>query len=285
MANEGFYLILPSNVISNRHKNKTSHFYTDLPIPLELDKDKWEVALVEIDFPRSWNNVVRNRSRITLSRVDAKGKIFKQIFPLKSGHYNSEREIIRYANDRRNSVIKSYFQFDEISKKAKIIIEQGESVQISATLSHMMGFLQPVRFIHPTFYNVTPHDEEIVKIGHDTELEIVPQPVKTRSVTVFGDKAFDLNNGLYSIYVYTNIIQDTIVGNTLAPLLRTVLASGNYGDIIQKTFVHPHYMRLAQDRIADIEISLRDDTGNLIPFEFGKVLVKLHFRKKGLTLQ
>ena len=89
MANEGFYLILPSNVISNRHKNKTSHFYTDLPIPLELDKDKWEVALVEIDFPRSWNNVVRNRSRITLSRVDAKGKIFKQIFPLKSGHYKN----------------------------------------------------------------------------------------------------------------------------------------------------------------------------------------------------
>ena len=77
-----------------------------------------------------------------------------------------------------------------------------------------------------------------------------------------------------------SIVDDCVVGNTVAPLLRTVLVEGNYGDFVQKTYIHPHYLPISYNRINDIEISLRDDLGNLIPFEFGKVLVKLHFRRK-----
>lgn len=48
-----FYLTLPSNTAP---ENKTSTFTVRLPTKLEL-QGKWEVALSEIQYPHSWNNI------------------------------------------------------------------------------------------------------------------------------------------------------------------------------------------------------------------------------------
>ena len=49
-----FYLTLPSNTIGEN--NSTSSFSVRLPQKLNL-VGKWEVALVEIQYPYSWNNI------------------------------------------------------------------------------------------------------------------------------------------------------------------------------------------------------------------------------------
>ena len=51
---------------------------------------------------------------------------------------------------------------------------------------------------------------------------------------------------------------------------------GAYGEFIQRIFIHPHYLSITLENIRDIEISLRDDKGGLIPFKLGKAIVKLH---------
>ena len=45
-------------------------------------------------------------------------------------------------------------------------------------------------------------------------------------------------HSITSIYVYCNIVQGQIVGNTMVPLLRTIPVSGNSGDVITKTFTN-----------------------------------------------
>ena len=45
-----------------------------------------------------------------------------------------------------------------------------------------------------------------------------------------------------SIYVYCNIVQPQIVGNTSVPLLRTIAVSGKSGDVITKTFNNIRYV-------------------------------------------
>jgi len=49
-----FYLTLPSNV--NGAVNTTAHYRTELPQTIDL-YGEWRVALTEIQYPYSWNNV------------------------------------------------------------------------------------------------------------------------------------------------------------------------------------------------------------------------------------
>ena len=80
------------------------------------------------------------------------------------------------------------------------------------------------------------------------------------------------------LYVYCNIINYQFVGNTYAPLLRTITINentDNYGKYIEQVYTAPHYISLSVYNIESIEVDIRDDTGEKIQFEAGKVLVKL----------
>ena len=87
-------------------------------------------------------------------------------------------------------------------------------------------------------------------------------------------------HGITSIYVYCNIVQPQIVGNTSVPLLRTIAVSGKSGDVITKTFTNIQYVPVQTTSFEDIEIPLRTDTGDPVPFERGKVIATLYFRKQ-----
>jgi hypothetical protein len=86
-----------------------------------------------------------------------------------------------------------------------------------------------------------------------------------------------------SLYIYTNIIDYQFVGDSYAPLLRTIMVNENvenYGKYISQEFQNTQYLPLRLNIFDYIEIDIRDDTGNPIHFEAGKVLIKLHFRPK-----
>ena len=82
-----------------------------------------------------------------------------------------------------------------------------------------------------------------------------------------------------SIYTYCNIIQPQIVGDTSAKLLRSIPVEGKYGDIITKTFTNIQYVPIQTKSFGDVKILLRNDTGDPVPFERGKVIATLHFRQ------
>ena len=93
----------------------------------------------------------------------------------------------------------------------------------------------------------------------------------------------DLTGGMTYLYIYCDIVQPQIVGDTVTPLLRAIgLRTKNYkwGSAIHEVFVRPHYIPVNRNYITDILIELKDDTDNPINFNFGKSIVKLHFRPK-----
>ena len=91
-----------------------------------------------------------------------------------------------------------------------------------------------------------------------------------------------LTGGFYAMYVYCNIVENQIVGNYRVPLLRSVHVEGNHGDIRDKIFHSPHYVPVVAREIDLIEIDIKGDNDQSIEFVSGKVVVKLHFRKKRL---
>ena len=86
--------------------------------------------------------------------------------------------------------------------------------------------------------------------------------------------------GITTIYVYCNIVQPQIVGDSSSHLLRTIPVNGKSGDVIAKTFTNIQYVPVQTKSFEDVEILLRDDTGSPVPFERGKVIATLYFRKQ-----
>ena len=83
-----------------------------------------------------------------------------------------------------------------------------------------------------------------------------------------------------TIYVYSDIVQNQTTGDVKTPLLRVIPITSKYGSIACVHYDRPHFIPLNRRYIQSIEINLRDDQGNLISFESGKVIVTLVFKRK-----
>ena len=70
-----FYLMLPSDASMNVFPNNTlSSYITRLPRPIELP-GRWEVGLVEIQYPHTWFNVSKDvYRRFVIGKLRAPGE-------------------------------------------------------------------------------------------------------------------------------------------------------------------------------------------------------------------
>ena len=82
-----------------------------------------------------------------------------------------------------------------------------------------------------------------------------------------------------TIYIYCDIVEPQIVGDTSAQLLKSIPAEGRFGDIIAKTFTNIQYVPIRTKSFEVVEVLLRNDPGYPVPFERGKVVITLHFEK------
>lgn len=308
-----FYVILPSNVTAEQFpNNKTSSFKTPLRTSIHFNESvDWRCGLAEISFTHSYYNVQEGMTDIQFiknvlevcdafegefsiapypndgtipaiqnphyfpqydSRLDEKFAIIdidnmykeKNIKFTKNisvGYYHNTEKLIRELNRNLprehhkglDFFNKTMFFINEESNKIEIKIRKGETLILNKKLADLLELPQNVLTGPPLF---TPK----------------------KHVGYFGKKMIDLNSKYHSIYVYSNIIKNVIVGDSLSPLLRIVPGRGKDGDYIQNVFNTIYYYNVALDRADHIEIELRNVEGELIPFEYGNVNVVLHFK-------
>ena len=89
----------------------------------------------------------------------------------------------------------------------------------------------------------------------------------------------DLEYGFHDLFVYRDLIQSKYVGDALVPLLRIVSVEGEVGQRVSKSFLHPQYVPVSRKQFKTIEVNIKRDTVESVPFEFGRVLLTLHFRQ------
>ena len=85
-----------------------------------------------------------------------------------------------------------------------------------------------------------------------------------------------------ALYVYTDIIQSQLVGDVREPLLRVVPVKSRYGDTTCVIYERSNFLPPRRSNIQTMEINVRSDTGELVSFESGKLIVTLVFRRKSL---
>lgn len=102
---------------------------------------------------------------------------------------------------------------------------------------------------------------------------------------VFQGHKFDPNAAKPSMLsVYTNVILPHLVGDTQAPLIRACTipkkSTGPLGEFLNFEFETLHYLPVAFKYIQEIQVDVRGNDGQLIPFQSGVLYLRLHFRLK-----
>ena len=77
---------------------------------------------------------------------------------------------------------------------------------------------------------------------------------------------------------HQDIIKSQYHGDVVVPILHTVTVKGEHGNYVSKNFERPHYVPLNKTIFDTISINVRDEAGDLVAFEHGKVIFTLHFR-------
>ena len=249
-----FYLTLPSNSSMKYFPSNTlTNYTTKLQNRVELDTNKWEMALVEVHYPYSILNITRFNNYIQYKSMD---DVKWNELRISEGYYASINSIVAEINkysetlnfSLRNHPAYKHVTVDISTKQRNI------NVRLSPQLARILGF-------KPT------DDLSEVKIGRSPPNVVREIPSQ--------------------MYIYTDIAESHMVGDAVAPLLRIININPmehTFGSDGVQIFDSPHYIPVQKHNFEQIEIDLRDSTGAHIPFSFGLVCLKLHFRRCGEKL-
>uniref|UniRef100_A0A914N1P6 Uncharacterized protein n=1 Tax=Meloidogyne incognita TaxID=6306 RepID=A0A914N1P6_MELIC len=90
----------------------------------------------------------------------------------------------------------------------------------------------------------------------------------------------DISGGVRQFLVYApRLVENSIIGNVTAPLLRVVNVGGKPGESISEVYMTEHHHRLLGKRHPDITIEIRTLTGKLVKFHWGTCILTLHFQR------
>ena len=156
MEETQFYLHLPSNASLDKFpENTLTEYRVCLPQTISLTGE-WEVALTEIHYPHSWNNVQGNfENRFYLRDQELHGVWEALIVP--PGHYSSIADVLTKmnevvgANDRFNDDVK--LSLDTLNRKVTVHLQNKAEVYFS-DIGQMLGF-SPNKVISKNLYRRT----------------------------------------------------------------------------------------------------------------------------------
>lgn len=235
-----FYVTLPSD--------SSLRFFPDNKVshfitylPVPIDLNgEWEVGLSEIIYPHAWHNINESNNAFYYDVGD--GKLKKNIIDV--GFYESAHDIVSAIQVLLPKTPRFTLTYNKASKRVKINAEQG-ALHLEK-LGSVLGFPQ----------------NTIIRKSVKSEVE-----ANALSAFTF-------------FYVYTDIVAPQIVGDIQAPLLRIVRVKGQTGEVISQYYDRPQYLPLMRHSFQTIQIELRLNSGNFVPFQRGKVIVILHFRMR-----
>jgi hypothetical protein len=90
----------------------------------------------------------------------------------------------------------------------------------------------------------------------------------------------DMGGGINHLYVYApNLIENIVVGDETAPLLRVVSITGVQGENREENYNPPMMSRIINTEVNEIDVEIRTGDGRLFPFESGACILTLVFKK------
>ena len=271
---ETYIIDLPSDSSYEIYKNNTlSKFSVYLPETIKLNTD-YEVALGQIIYPSSIFNIPYDMNiKYKVKFKNEESTVVNKI--VKKGCYHSEEDLINTIKDLFNE-IKSV----DIVKYMKIkypnpsftVIDLPKITFEKNIINCTNGELKISRKDKEDYAKIFIQFDEYLLHMLGFEDSQLPELGKAKyNVDMYGQ--------IHTMYVYTDIMQPSIVGHKKANVLRVVALdsplSSKFNSMKCEHYNAPLFHSLKILNFDTIEIQLLDSRGNLIQFENGKVIVTL----------
>ena len=281
MFNNSFYVTLPSNGSMKLYPGNTLASYTNkLANRIILKEDDWEVGLVEIQYPTVFANI-RSKDFWMHFHYGHPNNIKEKTMCLPDGIYDKVENILLVMNEKlQDSDYVFNFEYLKDINRIKLTFvvsfAKMQTVILSPSLAIALGYILPVdaeNMLSFELYNDDTFMADVQTSAQDntgTTVEIIKTPYPP-----------SIENSIPpQMYIYSDIVAPNFIGDVLAPLLRIVKVDGVGKDTCQ-TFTEPYYIPVLKRDFETIEINIRKDDGNLVPFLSGKLNVRLHFKRNG----
>ena len=290
-----FYLTLPSNASMKMYPDNTlAHYITDLPRLIDMTGE-WECGLAEIQYPHTWYNIGMYDTWFFLNET-----IAMDLTPsarISAGYYKSPMSLMNHVNKGLNSMatdkVRAKLSYSAITQKMTLHMTPGTEFTVPrrSALGRMLGFESSVISSPPStvpvilgsIMSVTISAAEATSTDGNPSTALFLPPKETPdgpyTYRKEAEHVVQMDQGFDTIYVYTDVVESRIVGDSVAPLLRALPVGGRHGETVSDRFTNIHYVPLLYSHFKSIEIDIRDDIGRRVPFEYGRVTVTLHFRR------
>lgn len=278
MSESHFYVHLPSDSSLGVYPdNAIAKYTTKLSKTIELD-GQYEVGLSEIIYPTNYFNF-DNRDKVykfwirylvkkvnpeTNEEEDVEEVRKKRL--VKSGHYKSVEDFLANFNKQ----ITDEFTDKELPNNCIRFTKDDDD-----RLVLMVNSPRSVSIVAGISFAMSP--QLVKRLGYDEQVDPTPLSENRR---IRAKNSFELDMGKNLMYVYSDIVSHGIVGDVSAPLLRVCnLPTSPTVRSIHLSFIDVHYKPVHKTHFESIAVSINTETGELMPFQSGKVLITLHFRR------
>lgn len=257
-------VILPSNSsVENYPNNTLTKFTVQLPQALDLSRGAWECGLSEIQFYKSWYNVIGGKYEVK------RGNNIYELY-IRDGYYETEEQFVNEVNEYTRTHLKEAmrecfsFGYDRLTKscylEVRVEAQRDLSFKFNETMTRVLGFEK---------LNI---DEELAKVKKKLAQS------QTYTIKLTNRQPMRLNS-IFNLMVYSDIAQSSVIGDVEAPLLRVVPIEHGHWRNQCTTFTRIQYLPISQKQIRSITVYIFTDYGTPVPFNDGKTIVTLDFRK------
>lgn len=280
-----FYIHLPSDSsLAVYPDNTIAKYSTKLSKSIELD-GQYECGLSEIIYPTNYFNF-DNRGKeyrfwiqTSVKTVDpetreeelVESKRKKKL--VRNGNYKSLDEFLTNFN---RQIAEEMTESDLPSNCVKFAKSDEDRMILVVSSPRDRPILDG------TFFVMSPQLAR--RLGYEDDIDPTPLTANQR---LRAKNSFELNMGKNIMYIYSDVISHSLVGDVSAPLLRACnLPLLPHDNSIHLTFPDVHYKPVQKFEFDTIDISINTEEGLPMPFQSGKVLITLHFRRiHGLPLR
>ena len=273
-----FYVHLPSDSsLSVYPDNVVAKYTTKLPKNVDLD-GQYEVGLSEIIYPtdyfnfdnrdkpyRFWIQYLVKTVNSETNEEEETVQVRKKRL-VKSGRYKTVDDFLTSFN----RLITDEFTDRELPNNCIRFIKNDEDRLVLVNNSpRSASSVEGISFV------MSPQLTR--RLGFDEQVDPIPLNRNSRTLA---KNAFELDMGKNLMFVYSDVVSHSMVGDVSAPLLRVCnLPTLSTERSIHLSFTNVHYKPVHKTHFESIAVSINTETGELMPFQSGKVLVTLHFRR------
>lgn len=262
------HIILPSNASLDIYSDNTaSNYKTKIPNFREFLKSRFGnlndpnseiyVAISELIIPNSYVNIRNNLNKIEIFEKNADDVASFQLIqtinipPL---FYNSIGKVLNAFSKIIDKQLQNYIKitYDKVSKYSTLnITNERFGIKFGHDVGNVLGF-----------------KSNFLYFGKNNNIKFKAP----YHASIYG--------GVNTLYIYSNIIQENLVGDTTANLLGVI--NWEHANDRENTYIQfnrLNYSKLKRVDVDVIHMQIFDVSGHAIEFLFGTSVITLHLKK------